>query len=245
MTDPSRRFVHCRIRRAALAAWLMLMLLLAACQGTQPAAPQPPTAASAAARQLPAGAQRFVVDAQASQIRLLVYRAGALARLGHNHVIVGRVRGEIEAGTQVADSSFRLQIPLDSFAVDPPDARDEEGAAFTTGISDAARRATRDNMLGKALLDAAGYPLIEIESVSLVGPRWNPTVVARTTLRGATHDLQFPAAVFEQPDALTVIASFRTRQSDFGLTPYTVLGGSLRVQDEIDVRLRIVARRSP
>jgi len=183
------------------------------------------------------------VDPAASEIRLLVYRAGPLARFGHNHVIAGGVRGEIWAGSGAAESGFRLEVPVESLAVDPPAARAEEGKEFAAEVSAEARQGTRANMLGGEVLDAARYPLIRIESVALTGPRWNPTVFARATLRGATRDLQFPAAVAQDGDRLTVIAGFRVRQSDFGITPFAALGGGLQVRDAIDVRIRLTARR--
>jgi hypothetical protein len=48
----------------------------------------------------------------------------------------------------------------------------------------------------------------------------------------------------QQGDLLTVVASFRVRQSDFDLTPFTALGGGLQVRDPIDIRLSLVARRA-
>jgi polyisoprenoid-binding protein YceI len=97
-------------------------------------------------------------------------------------------------------------------------------------------------MLGPDVLDAAHYPLIHIESVALRGPRWNPDVNARITVRGKTSELEFPAAVFEQGDTLTVIAAFRVLQTDLGMTPYAILGGAIKVRDAIDIRMRLVAR---
>lgn len=188
-------------------------------------------------------APRFAVDPQASEVRLLVYRDGPLARFGHNHIFIGRVEGEIRAGETPAGSAFRLEIPVDSFAIDPPAARAEEGADFAAEVSEQARQGTRDNMLGEEVLDAGRRPLIHIASVALTGPRWNPTVTARVTLRGASRDVRFPAAVFQYGEALEVIASFRLRQSDFGIKPFAALGGGLLVHDAIDIRLRIIARR--
>src|SRR5436853_7098998 len=46
---------------------------------------------------VPSGAPRYNVDPQASEIRLLVYRVGPLARFGHNLVVVGRRHGAIPA----------------------------------------------------------------------------------------------------------------------------------------------------
>ena len=191
-----------------------------------------------------AEAPRFVVDADASEVRILAWRDGPLARFGHNHVIVGRPRGEVHAGETAATSGFRLEIPVDSFAVDPQDARAEEGPDFAATVSDEARKATRENMLGKDLLDAASQPVIRIESVALLGPQWNPTVTARVTLRGATRDLRFPAAVFRQGDTITIVAAFAISQSAFGIAPFSALNGGLLVRDTLDVRVRIVARRA-
>ena len=234
-----------QIWRTCSPGLLFPLLLLAACQ-TMPPPEETAVIATpvAAGVKVPAEAPRFLVDSEASEVRLLVYRAGPLARFGHNHVISGRVRGEIRAGERAADSGFRLEIPVESFAVDPPAARAEEGGEFASEVSEQARQATRDNLLGKELLDSASRPLIEISSIALVGPRWNPTVLARATLHGTTRDLRFPAAVMQQGDLLTVVASFRIRQSDFELTPFTALGGGLQVRDPVDIRLRLVARRA-
>src|SRR3970282_837515 len=92
---------------------------------------------------VPSSAPAYAVDPQGSEIRLLVYRGGPLARFGHNHVIVGRVRGEIRAGDGAAASGFRIEIPVDSFVVDPPAARAEEGEEFAAQVSEPARRGTR------------------------------------------------------------------------------------------------------
>ncbi len=54
----------------------------------------------------------YRVDAEGSDIRLLVHRAGALSRLGHSHVIsVGQIAGTVyvhpdleRAGTELSDT---------------------------------------------------------------------------------------------------------------------------------------------
>jgi len=236
---------RCHRRQTFVPGLLFLLLLLGGCQATSPPrTPEAGVAAAEAAAAIPADTPRFLVDAQASEIRLLVYRAGPLARFGHNHVICGRVRGEIRAGARAADSGFRLDIPVESFVVDAQAARAEEGAEFAAEVSPQARQATRANLIGSDVLDAASSPLIQVDSVTLSGPRWNPTVLARVTLRAATRELRFPAAVVQQGGLLTVVATFQIRQSDFGLIPFSALGGGLRVRDAIDVRLRLVARRT-
>ena len=224
---------------------LFTLLLATACQTPLPPSGDTAVLAEPAKAEVnvPSGAPRYIIDAQASEIRLLVYRDGPLARFGHNHVIVGRAQGEIRAGDTAAASGFRLEIPVDSLVVDPPGARAEEGGDFAAQVSEPARRDTLRNMLGTDLLDGVKHPLIRIESVTLVGPEWNPTLTARVTLRDVTRDLRFAAAVVRQAQMLVVVANFRLKQSDFGIEPLTVLNGGLRVRDALDVRVHLVARR--
>src|SRR5712692_4417249 len=223
---------------------LLPVLLTAACQTLPPPGETAVLAEPVRTEvNVPSAAPRYSVDPQASEIRLLVYRDGPLARFGHNHVVVGRVHGELLAGDAAAASGFRLAISVDSFVVDLPAARAEEGDEFAAQVSEPARRDTRENMLGKDVLDAEKHPLIRIESIALVGPQWGPTVTARVTLRGVTRDLRFAAAVLRQDDLLVVVASFRINQSEFGIEPFTALNGGLRVRDALDIRVRLVARR--
>jgi len=241
----AERYRRCLAFRTFAPGLLFPLLLLAGCQELPPAGESAVVAAAVDAKiNVPSEAPRFLVDPESSEVRVLVYRAGPLARFGHNHVVSGRVRGEIRAGQRAADSGFRLEIPVESFIVDASAARAEEGEAFAAEVSEEARRGTRDNLLGKDVLDAARRPTIQISSIALSGPRWNPLVLARASVRGVTRDLQFRAAVVEQGDSLTVVASFRIRQSDFDLTPYTTLGGGLQVGDAIDIRLHLIARRA-
>ena len=227
--------------KACRAVILSCLLALSACQ-TLPDSAAPgngTTITSVTARH---GGQRYRIDTQASQIRLLVYRDGPMARVGHNHVMAGPVTGDIYVSDTAAASGFRIEIPVESLQVDEPALRGEEGGEFSATLSDQARKGTRDNMLGAEVLDAAHYPLIVIESDALIGPRWNPDVSARITVRGKTGTLKFPAAVFGQAGELTVIAVFTVLQTELGMTPYSILGGAVTVRDAIDIRVRLVAR---
>lgn len=228
---------------------VLCAVALSACQTLPPAGTAVPTNETVSANVTSShNGKRYIVDPHASEIRLLVYRDGPMARVGHNHVMVGSVRGELRVSDSAAASSFSIadsfsiEIPVESLEVDSPASRSEEGDEFAAAVSDPARKGTRDNMLGAEVLDAAHYPLIRIESVALLGPRWNPDVSARITVRGKTSDLKFPAAVFEQHGSITVIAAFRVLQSNLGMKPFSILGGAVTVRDAIDIRVRLVAR---
>lgn len=175
---------------------------------------------------------------------MLVYRAGALAKFGHNHVVTGPVEGNLYHADELPMSGFRLRIPVGSFEVDIPSARGEEGENFPGTLSDQARAGTKTNMLSETQLDAAGHPYIEIESIALSGPRWNPDVRARVQIRDAARTVRFPAAVFEDDDRLVVIANFAVNLTDFGIEPFSAFGGGLQVADSLVIRVRVTAQRT-
>lgn len=219
----------------------MSCLHLMACQPIQSVTTVPQLTAPTVGS-LNHGGKQYIVDTQASEIRLLVYREGLLARLGHNHVMTGKVNGDIIVSETAAASGFRLEIPVESFVVDLPLPRSEEGSEFSTVVSEGARQGTSKNMLGADLLDATQYPMISIESVAMSGSRWNPDVIAHVMLRGITSELQFPATVLEQNGLITITASFSVLQTGLGLQPFSILGGAIRVRDAIDIRVRVLAQ---
>ena len=64
----------------------------------------------------------------------------------------------------------------------------------------------------------------------------------RINLHGVTRDVETPAQIQELPGgAVLVSGRLEIRQSDFGIVPYSVLGGALQVQDRLDLRFRIHA----
>ena len=70
----------------------------------------------------------YQVDAENSDIRILVHRAGALSWLGHSHVIsVGQLDGRIYVHPEPKQSRFELIIPVQGLIVDDPLLRREEG----------------------------------------------------------------------------------------------------------------------
>lgn len=187
------------------------------------------------------GGKRFEIDLERSEIRLLVYRDGPLARLGHNHVITGRVQGNVYVAERIEDCGFRLEIPLDLMKVDLPDPRSEEGADFASIVTESAREGTRNNMLGKQLLDMEKYPSIKVQSFGLAGNFDQPQVKALVLIHGALQELNFPAQILPGEKELKISASFRILQSELGLQPFSVMGGALRVRDAVDVRMKLLA----
>lgn len=223
-------------RRAGVAA---LLALAAACSsrvalppGGQ--APVPPGFPEGYYRQARAeNAEVFQVDPDRSLVAIEVRRGGSLARLGHDHLVASHgVQGYVAVARGRAD----LFVPLDGLTVDEPALRTQAG--FATAVSAEAAAGTRRNMLEK-VLDSARYPFALIH-VTGAGADGAPVAVD-LTLHGATRHYQVPVAVERSGRELVISGRMTVRQTDFGIAPFTVLGGALRVEDELAMDFRLVA----
>lgn len=189
---------------------------------------------------------RYAIRSELSDVRFLVYRAGPLAARGHNHVVQARtITGEIALAPEFQRSTFSIVMPVADFLVDAADLRSVEGDEFAKMPGADLIEGTTRNMLGAKVLDAQQFPQIEIRSVGLVGPAWGPDVTIRIRLHGVEHDLRVPVAIDVTDQRLTATAVFDIKQSDFGITPLSILGGALQVGDVVRVRMRIVAQTDP
>lgn len=222
--------------------WVLPTLLLAAC-GQQPG--QPSADAAASGQRAHAHAQVFRIDPQQSSIRLRIYRDGPLARLGHNHVIVATgLAGAIYKEKDLARSGFELTISPTRMILDRPADRAAAGPEFSGELSEFAIAGTRENMLGPKLLAADQYPDIKLVSVAMEGSLPDVRCTVEVTVRGIKSQLVIPATIEAGDQAIVVRGEFSLTQTQLGLTPFSVLGGGLRVRDSIDADYHLVALRA-
>jgi hypothetical protein len=190
-------------------------------------------------------------------LTILVFRAGALASAGHNHVIASRTLGGTIYLTQdSAGVSFEVHLPVDSLTVDDAALRAEQDSAdFPPDVPQSAKEGTRQNMLGSALLNAAAFPEIVLRALPASAPA-SPAAPAdsaplpqsgvlrsrvQAEVRGQPHTLLVPVHYERSGRTITASGDFTLRQSELGLTPFSAMLGALQVRDEMRVRFRIVA----
>ena len=222
------------------AAAAALILCLAACTSPRPrpAAAQLERPPGASAQALPA-AGVYQIDSGESELKLLVYRAGPLANLGHNHVLVNHhVTGQAQIGTNISSSSFSLKVPVEDFVVDETEARREEGGDFPGEIPEDARSGTRRNMLGPALLNAAEYPVISVTCTAIDDAEGNLTAYLTVSVAGQDAKVTAPFTLTSDAHHLTAVGSVELRQTAIGLKPYSLMHGALQVQDAVRVKFK-------
>jgi hypothetical protein len=223
-------------------------LALAACGALKPhnaARPKPNEPLSAVGERSPGKLYR--VDGSRSELRILVYRAGPLARLGHNHVVVNRsLSGAVNLADAPDASEFRLIVPVAGFVVDDAQARREEGSDFDAEVPAEAKAGTLQNMRSAAVLDADEFPLITVNSVAFSAPAaaaGADSMVATVAISVAGHESKIEVPFTAQWDSnhLSAGGSSQIRQSALGLTPYSLMLGALQVQDAMTIKFKIVA----
>jgi hypothetical protein len=234
--------LHWTDRRALrrMLAFAVTVLLLGAC-APQPAERAPSQAAGPEGfpeqvylRAAAEGRPVFRIDPASSIVVVEVHRAGSLARLGHDHVVASHdVHGYIEPDAGRAD----LYVALDRLAVDEPELRKQ--ARFDTEPTAEAIAGTRRNMLEKTL-EADRYPYASIGVRRTAGAAAADVSIV---LHGTTRTMQVSLAVTESPEAITVNGELALRQTDFAITPLSVVGGAIQVQDEVKLRFDIRAHR--
>src|SRR5713101_4442419 len=227
--------------RAAVAAAL-LSTMLAGCapllRGPAPAPAAPPADFPEAyyREALGQGKPVFRVDSRESLVVIEVRRSGSLARLGHDHVVASH-----EVGGYVAPDEGRADfyVALARLAVDEPALRAEAG--FDTQPTESDIEGTRANMLEK-VLEAEKYPFALIRVAGVHAKQKKATIAVAITLRGHTRTLQVPAEIEADAEKMSVTGRFSFDQTDFGIAPYSLLGGAIAVKNGVDLRFRIIAR---
>ncbi len=225
---------HCAVVLA------LALSLLAAC-GAPPSRRSAPQGAAGAIQPTPSGAV-YRIDPAQSELRVLVYRAGPMAQLGHNHVIVNRsIGGWVRYAGSASAAAFSLSIPAAGFVVDDAAVRREEGADFAEETSEDAKSGTLRNVLSPAVLDAAQFPVITVRSLAVTVAHGALEASLSVDVAGHESTLVAPFTVDIAPGRLRASGTFTVRQSALGLAPFSVLLGALRGQDEMRVKFEFVA----
>jgi len=216
---------------------LPFVLLAAGCA----APPQvPPAAPAPSAPAAPFEAWKIT----ASHLEVRVYRDGPMQKLGHNHLIASdALEGVIQMREPLTRSGFDLRLPLESLTVDDAEARSRAGGDFAGPVPPKDREATRRNMLGDAVLDAARQAVLRLTADEISGKPGAYQARVRIAMRGEQRVVAAPLSVDIEGDRLSAQASLRLTHADIGLVPFTVALGALRVRDDFEIDIRLEARR--
>ena len=178
----------------------------------------------------------YRIDPSRSLIRVYVYREGALAKLGHDHVVASReVRGYALLPADPARARADFYFPVFTLSMDEPELR--RTAGFSSEVSAEDIENTRLRML--RLLEAEKHPYARIHAVRAAGTPPDLVLDAELTLHGVTRALNIPAKLRVEGNRFSVEGETEILQTDYGIMPFSVLGGALAVKDPLRVIFRI------
>lgn len=172
-------------------------------------------------------AARYPIAVGRSRLLVTVYKSGLFSLFAHNH--------EIEA--PIASGSVEINpVPAVQLRVETASLR-----VLDLGVDAETRQEIQHRMLSPQVLDAKRYPVIRFVSqkIEKTGQdQWR--VEGNLTLHGVTRPLTFE--VRESQGAYS--GRMTLLQTDFGITPIRVAGGTVQVKNALQIRFKIRLRHS-
>jgi len=181
------------------------------------------TAIVAAALALPATAQKRSMDVDRSRLTIRVEKGGTFSAFGHAHQISAPIeRGEVNLTKPLA---VWFDVKSSGMKVmDPEESEDHKAEVQRT-------------MLGAEVLDVEHFPEIHFASDSvevLSNNHWR--VHGQLSLHGQTRPIMLETTLEKGHYQGTAIV----QQTNFGITPIKVAGGTIKVKDEVRIEYDIV-----
>jgi hypothetical protein len=171
-------------------------------------------------------AQDRSIDTAHSSLKVRVFKTGLFSALAHDH----EIEAPIAAGTvRMGDNpGVTLEVHSRELRVLDPDA------------SASTRADVQKTMEGSDVLDVNRFPEISFQSTEIQKKgeqHW--TVRGNLTLHGRTSavdvDVVFRDGHYE--------GSAQLKQHDFGMTPISIGGGTVKVKDEVRIEFTIALKQ--
>jgi hypothetical protein len=173
-------------------------------------------------------AQGKAIDVNRSSLTIRVFKSGAFSAFAHDHEIKAPItEGEIDSS---ANQSVQLRLDSRKMRVLDPD------------ISADKRAEIQHTMEGAAVLDVEHFPEISYRSTAIT-----KTGDAHWEVHGTLnlHGKNQPVVVMVSQEGGHYRGSASFKQSEFGITPIRIAGGTVKVKDEVKIEFDIVPAGPP
>ncbi|GEM_PF-1391553 len=185
---------------------------------------------------LPSNEGRYTVNASQSRFQVKAYAGGLFSALAHDHTIAIRdFTGEVKfTYDTVAPASLTLNIKADSLAV-------------MDKVSDSDRQKI-EKTLRSEVLEVDKYSEITFKSDNVSAQRiaegkYQTKITGELTLHGVTRAITIPATIDFSQNGLQAQGQFSLRQTDYGIKPVSIAGGTIKVKNELKFTFDIAANR--
>ena len=164
------------------------------------------------------------IDTEKSLITVRVFKAGLFSGFAHDHEISAPIQ---EGSFDQANPSVQLKVDARKLRVVDKD------------VSDKDRAEIQQTMLGPKVLDSERFPEIRFRSTRvehITDHKW--LVHGELSVRGQTG----PVNVDVREENGRYRGTAELKQKDFGITPISLGGGTIKVKNELRVEFDIVGR---
>jgi polyisoprenoid-binding protein YceI len=179
---------------------------------------------------------RYRIDARQSRFVVRVEASGLLSVFGHNPVIaVCGFGGDVQFNAEAPDrASLLLLVQAASLAV--------------AGEVTEKDRSEIERMMRDEVLEAARYPEVVFMSTSVSMNQVNDAeyqarIKGSLSLHGVTRNHEIDAQIILNGNTLRAQGEFPLRQSDYNIGQVSVMGGTLKVKDEVKLSFDIVGEQ--
>ncbi len=174
---------------------------------------------------LPIIAQVKSIDPVNSRITIHAYKTGMFSFAGHDHVIEAPIAsGQVDE----SEKTVTLVIETKNLRVLDPDESEKNRAEI------------QQTMLSNKVLDSEQYPEISFRSNSYrQGGNDSADLAGKLSLHGVVRLITLRIA----KQGGRWIGSTRLKQTDFGMKPVSVAGGTVKVKDEVKIEFEIAVKQ--
>jgi hypothetical protein len=160
---------------------------------------------------------------QRSAITIHVFKSGLFSGFAHNHIVVAPIA---EANINPTGLAAQITVATKEMKVTDPD------------VSEKDRAEIQSTMLGPKVLDQEKFPEIRFKSshIEQTSPQ-HYRVVGMLELHGAKHEVTLE--VTGGPEHYH--GATKLKQSDYGIKPISLGGGSVKVKDELELEFDVYA----
>ena len=161
-----------------------------------------------------------------SKITIHVHRSGLFSAFGHDHIV----------NAPIAQSKLDTKTKTVEIVVAA-----KQMKVVDTDVSEKDRAEIQATMLGPSVLNSDKFPEIRFQSahVEEVGAKEGRRMRVRgnLALHGVTRELTFDV---DRNIEGRYHGKTKLKQTDFGIQPVSVAGGTVKVKDELDIEFSIV-----
>jgi polyisoprenoid-binding protein YceI len=167
--------------------------------------------------------QSRAIDVDHSELRVRVFKSGFFSAFAHDH----EIEAQITEGAIDTSEHASVELHVDSRKL----------RVLDPGISEKDRRDIQNTMLGPEVLDTARFPEIVFKSTAA-----EPSGTDRWMVRGelTLHGQTRPVAVEVIYRAGHYTGQATLKQTEFGMKPVRVAGGTVKVKDDVRVEFDVL-----